>query len=325
MATIQDIADEVGISKAAVSRILNKKGSFNAETIEKVLQTAKNLNYILPKDNSTFEEIDLKIIAAVFPTGHIPYYSVLTSLLEEAAYSYGYSLMICSSLYNKEKEATFFERLKEKKINGIVYGSFNSRLNIEEVERLPIVTVGHKISEKIPVIKSDNYMAGIIAGKHLLSRKITKCLYISGNQISKYSDERYKGLQYEMEKNNVELYSYFTGVDERLKDIPSVITRMLIDHPDADAIFAESYTLAVNCVRVATNLGIKVPNQLRIVGYGNDFLGKYSIPKISLVKENTLRIAQSAISQLVEMIEDVDTTKKEDIIVPVSFEKGETS
>ena len=108
MATIQDIAEEVGISKAAVSRILNHKGSFSRETIKKVERAAKRLNYkninMLMSENMG----DEKRIALVLPKSTSPNYGMYITLLEEAVYDYGYDLYVCSSLFAAEEEEAFY-------------------------------------------------------------------------------------------------------------------------------------------------------------------------------------------------------------------------
>ena len=272
MATIQDIADEVGISKAAVSRILNRKGKFNDSTKEKVFRVAKEWGYSIPGENQILDEKFFKTIGAVFPTGHIAYYSVLVSLLEQAAYSFGYSLMICSSLYDKEKEELFFEELREKRISGIIYGSFTNDANLPIDENLPIVTIGHQLSENIPTIKS---------------------------------------------------------INERNKDVPSVITQMFIENPEADGLFVESYTLAIQCLKVCKSLGIVVPEDLKIVTYGNQMLSSYSFPEITMISENTNQIAYEAVSSLIDVIEkDSDETsdiRNKQIIIPVALIEKQTT
>lgn len=329
MATIQDIADEVGISKAAVSRILNRKGSFNDRTKEKVFRVAKEFGYLIPGENQLLDEKFFKIIGAVFPTNHVPYYSVFVSLLEQVAYSFGYSLMICSSLYDKEKEELFFEELREKRISGIIYGSFTNDVNLPINENLPIISVGHRLSENIPVIKSDNYLAGIIAAKHLIVKGCTTFLYISAYQVGKNNDERYKGFAKELEKSKQTCKSYFTGINERKKDIPSVITQMFLENPDADGIFIESYTLAVQCLKICKSLGIAVPEDLKIVTYGSQLLSSYSFPEITMISENTNQIAYEAVSALVDIIENEDSTEidlsNNQIIIPVSLLEKQTT
>ncbi|MGG5373246.1 substrate-binding domain-containing protein [Enterococcus sp. AZ196] len=329
MATIQDIADEVGISKAAVSRILNRKGKFNDSTKEKVFRVAKEWGYSIPGENQILDEKFFKTIGAVFPTGHIAYYSVLVSLLEQAAYSFGYSLMICSSLYDKEKEELFFEELREKRISGIIYGSFTNDANLPIDENLPIVTIGHQLSENIPVIKSDNHLAGVIAAKHLIMKNCENFLYISAYQVGEYNDDRYKGFAEELEKNDKKLRSYFTGINERNKDVPSVITQMFIENPEADGIFVESYTLAIQCLKVCKSLGINVPEDLKIVTYGSQILSSYSFPEITMISENTNQIAHEAVSSLIDIIEkesnETSDIPNKQIIIPVALIEKQTT
>ncbi|MDY6034147.1 MAG: LacI family DNA-binding transcriptional regulator [Bulleidia sp.] len=322
MATIQDIANEVGISKAAVSRILNKKGSFSKDTIRKVYRVAREMGYTLPEDIQAFEELDFKIIAAVLPLSNMAYYSMLASYLETAAYSYGYSLMICSSLFDSEKEEEFLNHLKERKINGIIYGSFSEGVKIDDT--LPIVTIGYQMSKQIPVIRSDNYMAGVLAAKHLASKNCKNILYISGYQAGNHRDKRYLGLRESSKELGLNIKAYFTEDYDGKKNIESIISNMFVENPQADGLFAESYTLAVKCLQVANNLGIKVPEQIKIIGYGNDSLSEYTYPKLSYIKENTELIAQKAIAQLVDMIEGNQVLTNESII-PVSIEQNQTT
>ena len=143
MATIQDIANEVGISKAAVSRILNHKGSFSQETIRKVQTVARKLNY---SSLSTFrqeEERAMKLLAAIFPTYELPGFGYHVSMLERAAYDYGYNLLLCGSLFDHEKEDVVFDYLRDRKVSGILLGSYTFDLDMLENVDLPIVTVGY--------------------------------------------------------------------------------------------------------------------------------------------------------------------------------------
>ncbi|HEM3707227.1 TPA: LacI family DNA-binding transcriptional regulator [Streptococcus suis] len=326
MTTIQDIADEVGVSKAAVSRILNNKGSFSKDTIQKVYRTAKEMGYTLPIELQAFEELDFKIIAAVLPLTNKPYYSILASYLEAAAYSFGYSLMICSSLFNKEKEEVLFNYLKERKVNGIIYGSFTDEVKIDS--SLPIVTIGHELSSEIPTVRSDNYMAGVIAARHLHSKGCKNLLYISAYQVGRSNDERYRGFKDTANNFGITVSDYFVEGSESMSDILGTISKMFTDNSEADGLFAESHSLALNSLRVGLDLGIKIPNQLKILGYGNQNLMEFSYPKLSYIKENTEQIAQTAVSILVDIIEGSErpSTKQNGVhIVPVSIEQNTTT
>ncbi len=326
MATIQDIADAVGISKAAVSRILNHKGSFSQETIAKVEAAARKLNYV-PAGLARQEENDnIKLLAAIFPTQITPYYGILTCLMEQIAYDYGYRLMLCGSLYDYEKEEECFRALEEQKIKGILLGSFTQSADVIASQSLPIVTIGHSISPEVPCIHTDNYSSGRIAALHLYGKGCRRCLYLTGFQGGLEEDQRYRGFRETMEKRGVEVYPYVITVDQKLSGVlPDVITGMALEHPEADGLFAESQRLAMECIRVYQSLGIRIPEQMKIVGYGNPYLQTYSFPKLTLIRENTQEIARKAVETLVKMIEQPEKEIPSESVIPVSLEQNQTT
>lgn len=232
--------------------------------------------------------------------------------------------MICSSIYDQEKEEVFFSMLRERKINGIIYGSFTEGISLESEEDLPIVTIGTKISDTVPTVRSDNYSAGVIAARHLASNGAKDLLYISDYHEGKNKDERYKGFKDEANKLDINVSSYFTYHNNQSKDVAGIITQMLIDHPEADGIFAEHTSLAIQCLKICNDLGLEVPKDLKLVGFSSPYASNYSFPEISNVMENTRMIAEKAIGTLVDLIEN-NTVKELETIVPVSLERKQTS
>ena len=325
MATIKDIADEAGISIAAVSRILNNKGSFNAETIAKVERIARRLNY---KPISVLQQEDKqnnKIIAAIFPSVEIPYFGLLTSLLEKYAYDYGYQLMLCGSLFDRCKEEECFKKLKDGKLSGVLLGSYTFDAVAIENEKLPIVTIGYKLCNSIPSISTDNFSAGRIAARHLLSKGCKKFLYITSYLGDTSLDLRYQGFKSEL--SGFDIHTYTVSMEMQIEnDFSSIITKMALQNPNADAIFAETDALAMNCIQVYSELGYKIPEDVKIIGYGYPFFSAFSNPKLTLIKENTKELTKTAVDILVDMIENEGVRyENRDIIIPVSLAEHKTT
>lgn len=329
MATIKDIADEVGISKAAVSRILNHKGSFSSETIAKVERVARKLNYTPIAALQQEEAKASKIIAAIFPTVELPYYGLLASMIEKAAYNYGYSLMLCGSLFDREKEEECFRFLQEKKIDGIILGSYTRDATMVSNQIFPVVTVGYKLAENIPAVRTDNYTIGRIAARHLLSKGCKKLFYITSFPGDRADDLRYLGFKEELSRYGYELWVYHVNVDMQLaNDFSSVITQMVMEHPDAEGCFAETDALAMNCLRVFQGLGYRIPDDMKVIGYGNPFFSTFSNPQLTIVRENTKEIAKETVALLVDMIENEENREqylKKEIEVPVSLDEHKTT
>lgn len=329
MATIKDIADEVGISKAAVSRILNHKGSFSPETIANVERVAHRLKYTLPSASQQEDVALSKVIAAIFPVVELPYFGLVASLLEKRAYSYGYNLMLCGSLFDRHKEEECFKSLQEKKISGIILGSYTKDITMLENQNLPVVTLGYKLADTIPSVCADNYAAGKIAARHLLSKGCRKLLYITSYQEGLERDLRYKGFADELRIRQLAPWVYQVNMKMQLSnDFSEIITQMALDHPDADGVFAETDALAMNCLQVFPSLGYRIPQDIKVVGYGNPFFSAFSNPKLTIVRENTEEIARRAVSLLVDLIEndeERENLRASEIIVPVSLNEQKTT
>ena len=329
MATIKDIADEVGISKAAVSRILNRKGSFSPDTIAKVEKVARKLNYASTAMLQQEATESTRLIAAIFPPAEFPYYGYLSALLEKAAYDYGYNLMLCGSLFDREKEEECYRYLREKRICGILLGSYTYDATMLSSQDFPVVTIGYKLAKNIPAVRTDNYSIGRIAAKHLLSKGCKKLLYITGYLGGPKEDLRYKGFAEELALRQCESWIYEINMDMQLvNDFSGIISQMILEHPDADGVFAETDALAMNCIQIYLGLGYRIPQDLKVIGYGNLQFSIFSNPQLTLVQENTKEIARKAISLLIEMIETGKNDSQslpQEIIVPVSLNERKTT
>lgn len=327
MATIQDIADAVGISKAAVSRILNHKGSFSEETILKVFAEAKRLNYSVPSAaRESVRMEDSKIIAAVFPATTSPYFGMLASLCEEEAYNYGYNLMLCGSLFNREKLAEVFDSLKKKRVSGIMLGGFADSEYLDEFSSMPLITVGYHWDDRITSVMSDSYAAGKLAARHLYHKGCRHPLYISAFSYGLKYDLRYQGYRDEFKKNGIEVSAYYCERHTMNREtMHGRITEMLLEHPEADGLFAESQSMSLTCLKVVLQMGYDVPGNIKVIGYGNTSAIDYCIPEITYVKENTPEIARIAVGAIVEMIEGEDKTPVKQMKVPVVLQIRQTT
>lgn len=329
MATIKDIAEEVGISKAAVSRILNHKGSFSPETIAKVERAARRLNYT-PTSVLQQEAAECsKIVAAIFPTAEFPYYGYFSALLESELYNYGYNLMLCSSLFDREKEEACYKYLREKKICGVFLGSYTYDETMIGEQDFPVVTIGYKLSDSIPAVRTDNFLIGRIAAKHLLSKGCKKLLYITGYPGGLEMDLRYQGFREELKFRECSVWTYEINMDMQLRNNYSdVISQMILEHPDADGVFAETDALALNCIQIYSGLGYRIPEDIKIIAYGNIQFSMFSNPQLTIVQENTKEIVRRAAALMIDLIESEkkeDTGPAEEIIVPVALNERKTT
>ncbi|MEY8309001.1 LacI family DNA-binding transcriptional regulator [Erysipelotrichaceae bacterium 51-3] len=325
MASLKDIADRVGISKAAVSRILNGKGSFSRDTIYKVEKAARELNYTLPSMAAEENNNSANTIGLIVPLSHVPYFGVLSSRIEAAAYDYGYGLLLCSSAYEHLNSEEFAAWLRRHRVSGLIVGvMLNHPAELTDLG-LPVVSAGLEIAPEIPSVSADNLSMGRIAARHLLSRGCKNLLYISNSNSGLKNDHRYRGFYQELEKNQLVAWPTILADDHNdSRAIKEMITEMLMDHPEADGIFAESQTLALECVRTLQDLGYRIPEEIKVIGCGSPYFGSYAVPRLTILEENTDLIAKKTVSLLADLIEGGHPTN-DHLTVPVSLQINQTT
>lgn len=324
MATIKDIADRVGISKAAVSRILNGKGSFSQQTIYKVEKAARELNYSLPQ-NSEENQSGHSTLAVVLPMEHIPYFSVFAACVEEKAWDYEYNVLLCSSAYDQMSNQDFVSWLHKKRISGLILAMYPTCPEVFEDCGLPVVTAGFTLSEKVPSVMNDDLASGVLAARHLMSKQSQEFLYISAQKNGLKGDLRYRGFYEELEKHGKIVWPYIVSAENTsARATAETITQMFMEHPQADAVFAESQTLTLECIRILQDLGARIPGQIRVMGCGSPYFTGYSIPRMTMVKENTDLVAKKAVSLLVDLIEK-SPRKDLHLKIPVSLDIAQTT
>ncbi len=328
MATIKDIADEVGISKAAVSRILNHKGSFSQETIRKVERAAKRLHYtsmnMLRQEAGKGE----KRIAIVLPPSAVPYFGMLANMIEQAAYEYQYEVVLYSSMFMHKNEADFFRELGKRSISGILLATFVSGEDVVTQQDIPAATIGFQISEAVPSVRSDYYSGGCLAARHLIGKGCKKMLYVSRSAESLKYDERYRGFLDEAEEKGCQVWPYHVEANAELQDITGTITRMSLEHPDADGAFSESFRLGNRIYQTFSELGYEIPKDVKIISYGNPFLSSYCNLDMTMVMENTRQIVLHAVSLIVDLMENAEAMEEREIpciLTPVSLKVGRTT
>lgn len=168
--TMQDIAKAAGVSQSTVSMILNRKSSsFPAETIEKVLSTAKALNYSFRR-NAEPQSNNTVLVIAVQVTN--PYYANMLQGIDKAAVEHSVNIVTSCSYHNPDIEAASLQMAIDQQLLGVIflYPPDNDEAFQNAGSRIPIVTICDRASRvKGDIVELNNFEAGALAAKHLLS------------------------------------------------------------------------------------------------------------------------------------------------------------
>ncbi|WP_332628555.1 LacI family DNA-binding transcriptional regulator [Halalkalibacter flavus] len=332
MVNIKDVAKKAGVSVTTVSRVINNRGYIGKETRKKVEKAMADINYSPNQIARALQKSQSYLLGVIVPDSEHPFFAELIKNIELYAYKNNYKLLLCNSLDEAEKETNYIGMLRENRVDGIIMCS--QTLDVEEYRKvdLPIVSFDRIMSNDIPYVGSDNFNGGRVATKHLIESGCKKLLHLSGpldldmlpnrrsdafKLVCMEHDIPYKIIEEEYSRDT---FSFFGQHEEFIEE---KVSKELLTY---DGVFCSNDILAYALYIHAQKRGIKVPEQLKIVGYDfNSFTRMLQKPKLTTVKQPVDRIGRELCSTLINMIEDKDGEKRNNTIVDIELIRGETT
>lgn len=325
MANIKDVAKTAGLSVGTVSRVLNSRGYISEEARKKVDDAMKQLNYV-PNElaKSIFRQYT-KIIGVIVPCVSHPYFGKVVESLESYASKIDYKIMLCNSYYEKEKETEYFQMLSSNKVDGIILASRNLDIGDAINDHLPLITIDRILGDNIPCVSSDNYQGGVLAAQQLINRGCKMLAHIGGTpSLHLMANLRSDGFIDTCQKSGVE--SLIVSTDENqfiTMDYYDDIQDLLMGHPDIDGIFASSDIIAAQIIHVAHTKGLRIPEDLKIIGYDDISIAKLTTPSISTIRQPIEQISKYAMDFIIDEIKGNIVPMR--TVLPVSFVEREST
>lgn len=317
VAKLTDVAKLAGVSPTTVSRVINKKGYLSDKTINRVNEAMRELGY---KPNNLARGLQgksAKLIGLIFPNISHIFYAELIDKLEHELFKQGYKTIICNSEHDSDKEREYIEMLEANQVDGIISGSHN--LGIEDYNRVtaPIISFDRNLSPDIPVVSSDNYAGGVLAAETLVKTGAQKIIMITGNDNSNSpTGLRHAGFASVLpDAPIINVSSDFSPVRKEM-EIKQILTKT-----QPDAIFASDDLTAILVMKVAQELKLDLPRDLKVIGYDGTYFVENYYPQLTTIKQPMEDIAKLSVDLLLKKI------KKEEVaatgyFLPVSLLPG---
>lgn len=298
--TIKDVAKEAGVSIGTVSRVLNKRGYLSEEIIKKVHTAVDKVGYVPNDIARSLQNQKTNFIGLIVPSISHPFFAELIHWTESYAHSKNYKLLLCNSLGDEKKEEEYIWMLKKSQVAGIIMGSHVLNLDMYQNLNLPIVSLDRVLGDTIPYICSDNYMGGVLATEALIKRGAKNLIHFSGDlSLDMLSNQRTQAFIDTCKKNNItyQVYELPNFRDNGLEGGEEIFE--IFSHDSIyDGVFSSSDTTAFLVQNVAAELGIRIPDELQIVGYDDIVFSRYLRPSLSSIRQPIKEIAYYAIDIL---------------------------
>ncbi|MGG2134712.1 LacI family DNA-binding transcriptional regulator [Bacillus sp. S2(2024)] len=324
--TLEDVALHAGVSPTTVSRVLNNRGYISKETRKRVYESMKAINYFPNEIARSLLAKQSHIIGLIFPTVSNPFFGELIFNIEMICEKLGYKVFLCNSLNHVDKEKKYLDMLLRNQVDGIIVGSHNRGIFDQVITSLPIVAVDQFISESAPIVSSNNYLGGKLATEHLIKKGCKKIIHIGGPiRLDTPTHLRSTAYKDVMEANGFEPIIYETFQAFNHTETDELIKRVLQENPDVDGIFASDDIFAANLYNKALQIGINVPDELKIVGYDGTETVRKLFPQLTTIKQPISEMAEIAVKILVSKIKNEEILTNLNKPLDVSLVEGSTT
>ncbi len=331
MVRIKDIATKCGVSIASVSKALSGNSDLNPLTAEHIREVAKEMGYVpnssarLLKTNRSYNIGVLFVDDTSSGLGHEYFSSILNSIKEEAE-SNGYDITFISHRF-KNNSLTFYEHAKYRNVDGVIIASvdFKDKEVVELVESdIPTVTIDYEFNGKTSVV-SDNVQGEADIVEYLVKMGHRKIAFIKGDDTS-VTQKRLTSFYRSCKDNGIEVKEeYIKDGRYHLPNISGVITRELLalDDKPTVIIYPDDYSLLGGITEIEKH-GLKIPDDISIVGYDGIKLSRLLRPIITTYVQNSTEIGRKSAKKLIELIETPKTALPETIFVKGYLQEGKT-
>ncbi len=316
--TINDVASHAGVSKATVSRVINKNPGVSTELEQRVKKAIEELNYRPNKLAQALKARNTNSIGLIVPSVENPVFAQLTRVVENTAQKYGFATILCNSEGDTEKEAECIRLLLEKQVDGIIFdaiGVYNDAFQDVLRHRVPIVLVGRKIDNfSVANVNVDNRLGGYMATSHLIKTGCRRIVFMQAeHEALSAVNQRFLGYKDALDEHGLALDEQLMPKTRLTFESGARAAGELLDQKvPFDAIFAANDLLALGCLDMLIERGIRVPEEVSIIGYDNIAFGGMARPRLSTVSNSVNTISVEAVKCVLRHIYS-DNARTEEI------------
>lgn len=319
MVTIKDIANLAGVSKTTVSKVLNNKDQKISEsTRQKILNIVRENNYVPNKMAQSLVTKKTKTIGLIIPDIRNPFFTDIARGAEDKAVREGYNIILCNTDENIEKETRAFNTLTEKMADGIIFApSSKTEVNSNEykISSKPIVLVDKELNiENLKgVVSLDNEEGTYLGTKHLVGINHKDILYLSGPLKSEISINRLNGYKKALKESNIKFNEDLVIQGEYSFEWGYEVVKNL-DEINFTAICAANDLIAIGAIKALKERGIKIPQDISIVGFDDIQTAKIIEPQLTTIKQNSYDMGYESASILINNLENKEINNIEKMI-----------
>ena len=302
-ATMLDVAKAAGVALGTVSNHLNGSVHVSPKTAKKIDKAISILGYRIHLGARSLRAQRTQSVGLVVPNISNPFYAEVARAVEHSLWERGFQTLLCDSSQDAERERKHLDNLENRRVDGILLIHWD-RPPRERLQRItvPVVCVDRVVEGQLSVT-TDNQLGGRLAARHLVAQGHRRIAILAGQPTDNNVRQRLRGFMAVLKEQGVERPQVLTGPEQAI-ELGYEVGRFLEgSRAPPTAIFSTNDIVAVGAWRSLLELGIRIPQDVSLIGYDDIEMTRMLIPPITTVAQDKAALAREATALLLRVLE----------------------
>lgn len=307
--TIKDIAKILNISASTVSRALKDHPDISAETKQAVRRVAESVNYRPNALALSLRKAKTNIIGVLVPEMTHHFFSSVLSGMDETAFGRGYTTMVCQSSERADREKASLQTLIDSRVDGILLSvskstTDNTFLNQIVADGMPVVMYDRTLDGvDVSRVTTDDYRGAYQAVQLMTRHGRKKIAILCGDTGLMVSDHRLEGYEAALRDADIAPSPDLVIDADTPEKLMANSGKLMAIANEIDGLFAINDSTAVTAMKMLRNAGRRIPEDIEVVGFGDDPVAAIVEPSLTSIEQNGYEMGRLATNLLIDQIE----------------------
>ncbi|MEZ3498802.1 HTH-type transcriptional repressor PurR [Pantoea sp. KPR_PJ] len=315
MATIKDVAKRAGVSTTTVSHVINKTRFVAEETRNAVWQAIQELHYSPSAVARSLKVNHTKTLGLLATSSEAPYFAEIIEAVEHHCFERGYTLILGNAHNDLQKQRAYLSMMAQKRVDGLLVmcSEYPEDLlkMLEENRNIPMVVMdwGESRGDFTDTVLDNAFQGGYLAGRYLIERGHRDIGAIPGQLERNTGGGRHAGFLKALEEAGIAVRSeWIVQGDFEPESGYQAMQQILQQKQRPTAIFCGGDIMAMGAICAADEMGLRVPQDISVIGYDNVRNARYFTPALTTVHQPKAQLGEKALEMLLDRI----TSKREE-------------
>ena len=311
MATMKDVAQLAGVSTATVSRALMNPEKVSASTRKRVEDAVLEAGYSPNSLARNLRRNESKTIVTIVPDICDPYFTEIIRGIEDAAMENGYLVLLGDSGQQRKRESSFINLVFTKQADGMLLLGTDLPFDVSKSEQKnlpPLVMACEYAPElELPTVHIDNLTSAFEIVNYLTQLGHKRIAQISGPDKAAPCQFRHQGYHQARRRAGITMNTAFCTTSDFSFEGGAKALRKLLSLPEQPtAIFCHNDMMAIGAIQEAKRLGLRIPQDLSIVGFDDIQFSQYCDPPLTTVSQPRYEIGRQVMLMMLELLKGRD-------------------